>query len=162
MNGKTYVNYLTPVVSGSTETSATYMLGLTHYTCGNKKMCVNNSNGFPVASSLDVQILGAPRLIPSSVGNSEVYCCDVRCICDLTYEQVYGYGCCPNTCLQTEKVVAVVCVPVTSPDMPTITASGVVADAVKTSCGCSETNECSLNVYFTLETETAEVNQNNG
>lgn len=158
MNGKTYVNFLTPV-PGSTETSASYVLGLTHYTCGNKKMCVNNPEGFPVASNLDVQILGAPRLIP----NTEVYCCDVRCICDLFYEQVYNnYGCCQNTCLQTEKVVAVICVPVTSPDMPTVTASGVLADAANVSCGCSSTNECSLNVSFTLETEAPEVSQNNG
>jgi len=146
MNGKTYVNFLTPV-PGSTETSASYVLGLTHYTCGNKKMCVNNADGFPIASNLDVQILGAPQQLQDGV-----YCCNVRCICDLTYEQVYGYGCCPNTCLQTEKVVAVVCVPVTSDTVPTVSASGVTASPANVNCGCSSTNEASLNISFTLET----------
>lgn len=157
-NGKTYVNFLTPV-QGSTEASASYVLGLTHFTCGNKKMCVNNANGFPVASNLDVQVLGVPRLIP----NTEVYCCDIRVICDLTYEQVYGCGCCPNTCLQTEKIVAVVCVPVTSADIPTVSASGALADPANVACGCSTTNECTLNVSFTLETApAANQSENNG
>lgn len=153
MNGKAYVNFLTPV-PGGTETSASYVLGLTYYTCGNKKMCVNNSNGFPIASNLEVQVLGTPRLLQDGV-----YCCDVRCICDLTYEQVYGCGCCPNTCLQTEKVVAVVCVPVTADTIPTVSDSGVLVDAVNVKCGCSTTNECSLNISFTLETGTTEATQ---
>lgn len=156
-NGKTYVNSLTPV-KGSTETSASYVLGLTYFTCGNKKMCVNNANGFPVASNLDVQVLGAPRMLQTGV-----YCCDVRVICDLTYEQIYGCGCCPNTCLQAEKVAATVCIPVTSADIPTVTNSGVLADPANVSCGCSTTNECSLNISFTLETApAANQNENNG
>ena len=157
-NGKTYVNFLTPVVAGGTETSASYMLNLTHYTCGNKKMCVNNADGFPVASNLDVQVLGAPRLIP----NTGVYCCDVRCICDLTYEQVYYCGCCQNTCLQTEKVAAVVCVPVTSSDVPTVSEKGVIASPANVNCGCSFTNEASLSIAFTLETAVTAESQNVG
>lgn len=154
-NGKTFVNFLTPVVQGSTENSASFVLGLTYYTCGNKKMCVNNAEGFPIASNLDVQVLGVPELIPGTT----TYCCNVRCICDLTYEQVYGCGCCPNTCLQTEKVVATVCVPVTSADVPTVSAKGVLTSAANVACGCNSTNEASLNIAFTLETTAA---ANNG
>jgi len=144
-NGRTYVNFLTPA-PGGTATSASYNLGLTHYTCGNKKMCVNSAEGFPVADGLSVQVLGAPRLL----GNGQ-YCCDVRCICDVTYQQVYGCGCCQNSCLQSEKVVATVCVPCGA-TTPTIVANGVVADAVNVNCGCNSTNEVALTLSFTLNT----------
>lgn len=144
-NGRTYVNFLTPA-PGGTATSASYNLGLTHYTCGNKKMCVNSAEGFPLASNLDVQVMGSPRLL----GNGQ-YCCDVRCICDVTYQQVYGCGCCQNTCLQTEKVVASVCVPC-GETAPTVVANGVVADAVNINCNGSSTNEVALTLSFTLNT----------
>ena len=153
-NGKTYVNFLTPVPGGSA-TSASYLLNLTHFTCGNKKMCVNSADGFPAASNLEVQVLGAPRLIP----NTGTYCCDVRCICTLTYQQVWGCGCCENTCLQDEKVAAIVCVPVTSAEIPNVTEMGVIASPANVNCGCHSTNECSLSISFTLET--AEANSGN-
>jgi hypothetical protein len=147
-NGKTFVNYLTPG-PGGTAASAPYQLGLTHYTCGNKKMCVNSAEGFPVASALDVQIIGGPTLIP----NSGQYCCDVRVICVVTYQQVWGCNCCPNTCLQTEKVVATVCVPC-GETLPTVGDSGVTANAANVQCGCSTTNQIDLTVAFALETTT--------
>ena len=86
-NGKTYFNSLTPY-PGGTDASTTYLLDATHYTCGNRQMCVN-ADGFPLASNIDVQVIGVPRVLGSE------YCCDVRCICDLTYQQVYrcGNGC---------------------------------------------------------------------
>ena len=144
-NGQTFVDYLSPA-PGSTAESATWQMGLTHFTCGNKKMCVNNADGFPVASNLDVQVIDGPRLL----GNGQ-YCCMVRCICDVTYQQVYGCGCCPNTCLQTEKVVATKCVPVANDNPVTVTPNGVLCDPVNVQCGCSTTNQCSLAVGFTLE-----------
>lgn len=147
-NGQTFVNWLTPA-PGGTEASAPYQVGLTHYTCGNKKMCVYNGEGFPVASALDVQIIGGPNLLPGSTQ----YCCDVRIICDVTYQQIWGCSCSPNTCLVTEKVVATVCVPC-GETLPTIANTGVVAAAANVQCGCSTTNEMSLNVAFTLETAT--------
>ena len=82
-NGKTYFNSLTPY-PGGTEASTTYLLDCTHYTCGNRQMCVNSADGFPLASNFNIQVLGLPR----PVGDSGEYCCDVRLICDLTYQQV--------------------------------------------------------------------------
>ena len=146
-NGRTFVNYLTPA-PGGTATSASYNLGLTHYTCGNKKMCVNSAEGFPVASGLDVQVISAPRLL----GNGQ-YCCDVRCICDVTYRQICGCGC-QNDCLQTEKVVATVCVPC-GETAPTAVANGVDVSPVNVNCGCSSTNEMDVTVSFTLNTAAA-------
>ena len=41
-NGKTIVEYLTPV-TGGTAANATYLLALDHFTCGNKKLCVTDA-----------------------------------------------------------------------------------------------------------------------
>ena len=103
-NGKTYYNSLTPY-PGGTAASTSYLMDCTHYTCGNRQMCVT-ADGFPLASNFDIQVLGVPR----PVGGQ--YCCDIRCICDLTYQQVYrcGNGC-PNSCLQTAKVIVTKCIP---------------------------------------------------
>ena len=138
--GKTYVNFLTPA-PGGTATEASYNLGLTYYTCGQRQMCVNSGDGFPIAKNLDVQAISAPRLI----GNGQ-YCCDVRCVCDVVYQPT---GCCG--CPRTETVVAVVCVPC-GQNAPTVTANGVLCDPAGGDCGCATTNEVSLTVSFTLET----------
>ena len=147
-NGKTYYNSLTPY-PGGTEASTTYLLDATHYTCGNRQMCVNSADGFPLASNFDIQVLGVPR----PVGDSGEYCCDIRCICDLTYQQVYrcGNGC-PNSCLQTEKVIVTKCIPCPSADVPTVTALGVSASPVGVSCGCPSTNVAEVEFAFTVAT----------
>lgn len=155
-NGKTFVNFLTPVVAGSS-----YFLNLTYYTCGNKKMCVSNNDSFPLVDNLSVQVIGAPRLIP----NTSVYCCDVLCKCDLTYKQAFpnngGCYCCKGEdCYETEKVVASVCVPLTSADVPTISEMGVLANPVSVGCGCYYTNEVVLDIAFAFDTTTQ--NTNNG
>jgi len=144
-NGKTFFNSLTPY-PGGTDASTTYMLDATHYTCGNRQMCVS-ADGFPLASNIDVQVLGVPRALGSE------YCCDVRCICDLTYQQVYrcGNGC-PNSCLQTEKIIVTKCIPCPSADVPTVTAVGVSATPVGASCGCPSTNVCEVEFAFTVAT----------
>jgi len=144
-NGKTYFNSLTPY-PGGTDASTTYMLDATHYTCGNRQMCVS-ADGFPLASNIDVQVLGVPRALGTE------YCCDVRCICDLTYQQVYrcGNGC-PNSCLVTEKVIVTKCIPCPSADVPTVTAVGVSASPVGASCGCPSTNVCEVEFAFTVAT----------
>ena len=143
-NGKTFFNGLTPY-PGGTDASTTYLLDATHYTCGNRQMCVN-ADGFPLASNFDVQVLGVPRASGSE------YCCDIRCICDLTYQQVYRCGGCPNSCLQTEKVVVTKCIPCPSADVPTVTAVGVNATPVGASCGCPSTNVCEVEFTFTVAT----------
>ena len=146
-NGKTIVSFLTPA-AGNTAASASYNLGLNYYTCGNRKMCVNNSEGFPLAKNLEVQLLGAPRLI----GNNQ-YSCDIRCICDIIYQPVNGYGC-GCSCPRTETVVAVITGVPCGETVPTVVANGVLCDPVAVGCGCNYTNECALTVSFTLNTAT--------
>lgn len=150
-NGSTSVDFLTPFPSAGTgETS--YLLRLTHYTCGNKQMCLNNAEGLPIVSNLTLQQVGEIQ----SLGG-DTYCCDVRCVCDLTYQQISGNACCPNTCLQTEKCVATVCVPVTSADAVTLTPNGAMVTPVRLSCRCNTTNTVSIDVSFSAE-QTAAVN----
>ena len=147
-NVKTYFNSLTPY-PGGTEASTTYLLDCTHYTCGNRQMCVNSADGFPLASNFNIQVLGTPR----PVGDSGEYCCDVRLICDLVYQQVYrcGNGC-PNSCLQTEKVIVTKCIPCPSADVPVVTALGVSASPVGASCGCPSTNVAEVEFTFSVAT----------
>ena len=147
-NGKTYYNSLTPY-PGGTAASTTYLMDALHYTCGNRQMCVNSADGFPLASNFDIQVLGVPR----PVGDSGEYCCDIRCICDLTYQQVYrcGNGC-PNSCLQTEKVIVTKCIPCPSADVPTVTALGVSASPVGATCGCPSTNVAEVEFVFSVAT----------
>ena len=149
-NGKTYYNSLTPF-PGGTEASTTYLLGCSHYTCGNKQMCVT-ADGFPLASNFDIQVLGVPRPV------GDHYCCDIRCICDLTYQQVYRCGCgCPNSCLETEKVIVTRCIPCPSADVPVVTPVGVSASPVGATCGCPSTNLANVEFAFTVESGTSSV-----
>ena len=146
-NGKTYVNFLTPA-PGGTDTSASYNLGLSYFTCGNRKMCVNSADGFPIVTGLNVQVLGAPQLI----GNNQ-YCCNVRCICNVVYQPVGGCGCPQTGCPRNETVVATVCVPC-SEATQTPVANGALIDPVNVRCGCDTTNEVALNISFTLNATT--------
>lgn len=150
-NGKTYYNALTPY-PGATPESASYLLDCTHYTCGNRQMCVNSAEGFPLAKNFNVQVLGTPR--PKGDG---LYCCDVRFICDLVYQQVYrcGNGC-PNTCLQEETVVVTRCIPCSSADI-TVTPVDVSATPVGASCGCPSTNMTDVEFIFTVESSTSSI-----
>ena len=117
----------------------------------NGKTYYNSLAPYPggTAASTSIQVLGTPR----PVGDGGQYCCDIRCICDLTYQQVYrcGNGC-PNSCLQTEKVIVTKCIPCPSADVPTVTALGVSASPVGASCGCPSTNVANVEFAFTVAT----------
>ena len=124
-NGSTSVNFLTPYPSADPQS---YLLQLTHWTCGNKQMCLNNGEGLPIVSNLSIQQVGEIQPL-----GGDTYCVEVRCVCDLTYQQISGNACCPNYCLQTEKCVATVCVPLTSSDPVTLTANGASVMPVRIS-----------------------------
>lgn len=151
-NGSTSVNFLTPYPAADTQS---YLLQLTHYTCGNRQMCLNNGDGLPVVSNLSLQQVGEITAYENGT-----YCVDVRCICDLTYQQISGSGCCPNYCLQTEKCVATVCVPLLSGDAVTLTPNGAAVMPLRVSCRCNTTNTVSIDVSFSVE-QAAAVTTNN-
>lgn len=142
-NGSTSVNFLTPYPAADPQS---YLLQLTHWTCGNKQMCLNNGEGLPIVSNLSIQQVGEIQPL-----GGDTYCVEVRCVCDLTYQQISGNACCPNYCLQTEKCVATVCVPLTSSDPVTLTANGASVMPVRISCRCNTTNTVSIDVSFSVE-----------
>ena len=105
-NGQTYVNTCIPA-PGATATDATYVVDLTHYLCGNRKVCANGA--YPISSDLKYRALGAPQ----SVGN-DAYVVDILITGDVTY-MPYRNGqntCgCECACPKTDNVYATVSVP---------------------------------------------------
>ena len=144
-NGSTEVKFLTSF-PGATATTASYLLQLTHFTCGNRHMCLNNADELPIVSNLSIQQVGPIRTL-----GGDTYCCDVRCVCDLSYQQISGNACCPNYCIQTEKCVVTLCVPVVSDDAATFTPNGASVTPVRISCRCNTTNTVDIEVSFTLD-----------
>ena len=142
-NGSTEVNFLTPYPSADTQS---YLLQLTHWTCGNKQMCLNNGDGLPIVSNLSIQQVGEIQPL-----GGDTYCVEVRCVCDLTYQQISGNACCPNYCLQSEKCVATVCVPLLSSDPVTFTPNGASVMPMRISCRCNTTNTVSIDVSFSVD-----------
>ena len=146
-NGTTEIDFLT-LVPGGTAENATYQLDLTHYTCGNRKICANGF--FPITANLTYQALGTPH----SVGN-DTYCCDVLCSGTVTY-MPYKNGCgqqCPcNQCPVTDNIFVTMCVPCSSATTPTITAGTVVATPTNLKDCCNVTNAVGLATSFNVTT----------
>ena len=137
LNGRTILNAVIPA-PGATATDATYVVDLTHYTCGNRKICANGA--YPISCQLSYQVYNAPR----SVGN-DTYVVDVLATGTVSYMPHRNgqgdYGC---NCPVTENVWAVVSVPVSSATVPTITAGTVLANPTNLSDCCNLTNAVSL------------------
>lgn len=146
-NGRTYVNTILPV-PGATATDATYVVDLTHYTCGNRKICANGA--YPLAANLNYQVYNAPR----AVGNDS-FVCDILITGTCTYipyksgQNQCNCGC---QCPVTENVWAIVSVPVASDTVPTVTAGTVLASPTNMSDCCNVTNAMSLVGSFNLAT----------
>lgn len=140
-NGQTYVNTCIPV-PGATATSASYVLDLIHYLCGNKNICVSSS--YQPTASLSYNVLSV-----ESVGNSS-YNCNIQVTGTITYMPYKGNNCSCN-CPKTDNIFATLSVPVTASTTPTITAGGTVqcSPANTVDC-CSVCNAvsvvCSFNV----------------
>ena len=78
-NGQTFLNSCIPVAGGTAEDS-TYMIDMTHYTCGNRKICVNGF--YPPVANLNYQVVGTPQ----AIGN-DVYVCDILITGQVTWSQ---------------------------------------------------------------------------
>ena len=147
LNGRTFVNTILPV-PGATDADATYVVDLTHYTCGNRKICANGA--YPISSQLAAQVYNAPR----SVGN-DAYVVDILLTGTVSYmpyrngQNACGCGC---QCPETENVWAIVSVPVASATAPTVTAGTVLANPANLSDCCNVTNAVSLVCSFNLAT----------
>ena len=153
-NGQTYVDTCI-AAPGSTATEATYVVDLTHYTCGNRKICANGA--YPITGDLNYKALG----LPQPVGN-DTYVVDVLITGTCTYkpyrngQSQCGGGC---NCPVTENVWATVSVPVTTATAPTIVAGNdVIASPTNMKDCCSITNAVSLVGSFNVTAGAAAVN----
>lgn len=146
-NGQTYVNTCIPA-PGATAADATYVVDLTHYLCGNRKLC--SSGAYPVTGDLKYRVVGAPQ----SVGN-DTYVVDVLITGDVTYmpyRNGQGQCGCECSCPRTENVWATVSVPWGAAAAPAVTAGDVIANPTNMKDCCQVTNAVSLVGSFNLAT----------
>ena len=149
-NGQTFVNTCI-AAPGATAADATYVVDLTHYLCGNRKLCANGA--YPLSADLNYRVLNAPR----SVGN-DTYQCDILITGDITYmpyRNGQGYGNCDCNCPRSENIWATVSVPWGAADAPAVTAGEAYASPTTMRDCCSVTNACSITGSFNLATATA-------
>jgi len=138
-NGQTYLNSCIPV-SGGTAEDTKYMIDMTHYTCGNRKICVNGF--YPITAILNSQVVGTPQ----SIGN-DTYVCDILVTGQVTYMPYkrgqQNCGCC-QPCPVNENIYCTVSVPVSSSEIPVLTMGTTVATPTNVQDCCNVTNAVSL------------------
>lgn len=144
-NGTTEIDFLT-LVPGGTAADANYLLNLTHWTCGNRKICANGF--FPITADLKYQVMG----VPQDLGNG-VFCCDVLCTGTVTYMPYKcGQQCQCNQCPVTDNIFVTLCVPCASSAVPTITAGSSVATPTNLTDCCNVTNAVGVAASFNVAT----------
>lgn len=131
-NGSDVKDFLLPA-PGGTEANSTYVLGLTHYTCGGRNMLLADST-HPVIAQLTATPVGSPI----DLGNG-VLCQECQISGTVTY--------CPcNSCSpEVEYVSQRVCLPCSEATSPTITIGTVQASPKPITvyvnngcCGCCQ------------------------
>ena len=143
-NGSDSLDFLIPSL-----TDGTYQLGLTHYTCGGRKMLLNDVM-HPVTSSLDVVLIGTPI----DLGGGE-FCQECQITGTVTYKPC---GCCEP---RTEYVSKQLCLPCATSAVPKIVVNGTVASPKpityyeNNGCGCctgtySSTNQIAITTSITV------------
>ena len=141
-NGLTTVNTCIPA-PGATATDATYVLDLTHYLCGNRKVCTNAA--FPITANLNYQVRDV-----ESEGN-DIYNCEILVYGTCTY-MPYKAGCnsCCTPCPQTDNIWVVLSVPVTASTEPTITAGTCSCSPANVRDCCNVSNAVSIRTSFNV------------
>lgn len=132
-NGATYLNEIMPLPAAAASTTATYVIDLTHYLCGNRKICINSA--YPPAADLKYQVQEVV-----GVGNG-AYNATILCTGTLTYQPYYhncANGCTP--CPVSEGIVCQFTVPVTSATAPTLTAGSCVVSPANVQECCTLCN----------------------
>lgn len=143
-NGLTQVNTCIPV-PGATATEASYVLDLTHFLCGNRKVCTTSA--FPIAASLNYQVLSVDE-----VGDG-VYNCNIFVTGQVSYKP-YRQGCqncgCEDNCYRTDNIWASLSVPVTAATTPTVTPGVCKCQAANLRDCCPVGNAVSVVTSFTV------------
>lgn len=142
-NGKTIVEYLTPV-PGGTAANATYLLALDHFTCGNKKLCVTDA--YLVSADVKFTPIGSPV----SVGNGS-FCQEVQVSGTVTY-MPFKCGCQCGVCPVTENIYTTFCVPCSSAVSPTLTTGAAVASPTNVQPCSNVTNAIAITTSINVAT----------
>ncbi len=142
-NGKTFVISLT-TIPGGTAANANYLLSLDHYTCGNRKLCVNEA--YPVTADLKATPIG----LPVDVGNGS-FCQEVLISGTCTY-MPYVCGCNCNVCPRTENIYCTICVPCSSAASPTLTIGTTAASPTNVRPCRNVTNAIALTTSLNVTT----------
>ena len=150
-NGQTYLNSVIRA-TGATAESATYVMDLTHYTCGNRKICINGA--FPMTANLNYQVLSV-----QSVGN-ETYNCDILVSGTCTYMpyrqgQNCGCGCQCNPCPITENIWTSLSIPLETSDIPEVNAGTCIVTPANVRDCCNVTNALSITTSFNVVSKAA-------
>ena len=143
-NGKTLVEYLTPV-PGGTAADATYLLALDHFTCGGKKLCTQGEV-FLVTANLQATPLGQPV----DVGNGS-FCQEVLISGTCTY-MPYKCGCQCGVCPVTENIYTTICVPYSSAVVPKVGIGNSVAYPTNVQPCCNLTNCIAITTTLNVAT----------
>ena len=145
-NGKTFVVSLTTVPGGTAE-NANYLLALDHYTCGNRKLCTQET--FPVTADLKATPIGAPV----DVGNGS-FCQEVLINGTCTYMPFKcGCQCQCGVCPVTDNIYCTICVPCSSAATPTLTVGASKASPTNVQ-PCNNITNC-VAITTTLNVTTA-------
>lgn len=149
-NGQDVQDFLVPV-PGGTATDATYEIGLTHFSCGNRQMLLADPT-HPVICELTATAVGTPI----SVGN-DAYCQECQIAGTVTYRP------CNSCSPRVEYVSKRVCLPCSAATSPTLTIGTVAASPkaitryVNTGgCGCCQsTKPCTNQIAITTSINVA-------
>ena len=143
-NGTDVLDFLTPA-PGGTEASATYIIGLTHNSCGGRNMLLNDPT-HPVIAQLTATAVGSPI----DLGNG-VLCQECQIAGTVTYRP------CNSCSPQVEYVSMRVCLPCSEATSPTLTIGTTAASPKPVTvyvnngcCGCcAQTKPCTKQIAIT-------------
>ncbi len=146
-NGNDKKDFLTPF-PGNTPADSTYILGLTHFTCCNRKMALADTE-HPVKAELTVTPVGTPIYVGTDGNDSYCQECLIR--------GTVTYCPCGSCSPQTEYIYHRECLPCSSATTPTITVGTVAASPKPINvyvnngcCGCcQQTKPCTNQIAIT-------------
>ena len=135
-NGKTFLDSLVPYTGGES-----FLINLTHYTCGGRRICSLES--FPVTANLSYKVVSSEEL------GKGLFDLTVLATGTVTY-MPYNPGCPCGVCPVTEPIYAYLSVPYTGTDIPTIEAESAVCSLNGISCACNTSSSINIAAAFTL------------
>ena len=140
-NGKTYLNSLVPFPGGTAATT-TYLVDLTHYTCGGRRIC--SLEAFPVTADLNYKVQSI-----ESVGKG-YYNLNVLATGTVSY-MPYNPGCPCGSCPVTEPIYAYLSVPYASDAEAELVPGECECTLNGISCACNTSSSIDITAAFTLD-----------